>query len=361
MKLIDQWLEVFRAGDYGDKGTYTTADLDELVKNYDPKFHEAPAVVGHPEHNKPAHGWVESLKRVGDTLFAKFKQIEPAFEEALINGRFKKRSISFYKEPKLMLRHVGFLGAMPPEVKGLTDPVFRDDEMKSTIIELTDEGENMDPKVLAQAVKDALTEVFGGKKPSTFSEEDVTKLTTAAVTKATELLTSTVTSLSETVTKLTTQVKDFTEKQTSTDTVAAVKAKVDALISPLKAGTNPKWIPAFTEMGLEKVLAHLVTSDQKVTFSEGAEKVERNLAEVFCDFLSTLPAIVPLGEIAKGAQRQTGSLIQFNEAAPNTQVVGADLAEASAQYAKDNKVSYGEALRIVRRQQTAGAASNGQA
>src|SRR5437879_1595677 len=143
MKLVDQWLEVFKAGNYGDKGSYTTDDLDTLVANYDPKAHEAPLTVGHPQDNKPAYGWVESLKRVGDTLFAKFKQVDAQFEELVAEGKFKKRSISFYKEPKLMLRHIGFLGAMPPEVKGLADPVFHDSDFGPTETIEFDEGATM--------------------------------------------------------------------------------------------------------------------------------------------------------------------------------------------------------------------------
>jgi hypothetical protein len=126
MALNDDWLEVFRAGDYGDKGEYSEADLDAIIANYDPKVHEAPVVVGHPEIDAPAFGWVESLKREGAVLLAKLKQVPAEFEELVKAGRYKKRSIALYTEPKLELRHVGFLGAMPPEVKGLADPAFRD-------------------------------------------------------------------------------------------------------------------------------------------------------------------------------------------------------------------------------------------
>ena len=64
-KLADQWLEVFRAGDYGDKGSYTPQDLDEMVRNYDPSKHEAPVVIGHPENSAPAFGWVEAPETRG--------------------------------------------------------------------------------------------------------------------------------------------------------------------------------------------------------------------------------------------------------------------------------------------------------
>ena len=120
--LEGQWIDVFRAGDYGDKGSYTPADLDAIVANYNPAQHEAPVVIGHPEHDAPAFGWVAALRRVGDMLQAKLRQIVPQFETAVRQGQFKKRSLALYRTAgRLALRHLGFLGGMIPEVKGLRD------------------------------------------------------------------------------------------------------------------------------------------------------------------------------------------------------------------------------------------------
>ncbi|MBZ5597452.1 MAG: hypothetical protein LAN83_03945 [Acidobacteriia bacterium] len=124
---LRDWIEIFRSGDYGEKGRYTPADLDVLVNNYNPAQHEAPLVIGHPQDDAPAYGWVESLKRAGDTLLAKFKQVTPEFVKAFGEGRFKKRSVAFYRGADgrpLSLRHVGFLGAAIPSVKGLADVTF---------------------------------------------------------------------------------------------------------------------------------------------------------------------------------------------------------------------------------------------
>jgi hypothetical protein len=127
MSLLNgKWVEIFRVGDYGAKGKYTEADLDQLAADYDPAKHETPIVVGHPAADAPAFGWVESLKRVGSTLLARFRQVVPAFADLVQAGRFKKRSVSLNRTPdgKLQLRHVGFLGAQPPEIKGLADVAF---------------------------------------------------------------------------------------------------------------------------------------------------------------------------------------------------------------------------------------------
>ena len=125
-KTLKGWVEIFRAGKHTDSSgrvvEFSLADLDKTVRLYKPDQHEAPVVVGHPKDNAPAYGWVRKLKRDGTVLLAMFKQLAPEFEEMAIVGRFKKRSISLY--PNGSLRHVGFLGAQPPAVKGLKDFSF---------------------------------------------------------------------------------------------------------------------------------------------------------------------------------------------------------------------------------------------
>ncbi|NNI75888.1 peptidase [Pasteurella multocida] len=133
-------IEIFKAGTRKDANgkevTLTIEDLQQAVKSYNVEFHEAPAVIGHPQHNHPAYAWVKRLELDGDILKAEFDQIDPEFAEMVDKGRFKKISASFYlanspnnpKQGSLYLRHVGFLGAMPPAVKGLRNPEFVEGE-----------------------------------------------------------------------------------------------------------------------------------------------------------------------------------------------------------------------------------------
>lgn len=84
----------------------------------------------------PAYAWVKGLQLDGDVLKAELDQVHPEFAEMVTDGRFKKVSASFYlanspdnpKQGSLYLRHVGFLGAMPPAVKGLRNPEFSESE-----------------------------------------------------------------------------------------------------------------------------------------------------------------------------------------------------------------------------------------
>lgn len=123
-----KWFEIFRTGKHtslnGTEREYTESDLDAIVSSYDPAKNEAPMVVGHPKLNHPAFGWVKELKREGDKLLAYAEQIVPEFAEMVNQGLFKKRSIALNADGTL--RHVGFLGAVPPAVKGLADVEFGD-------------------------------------------------------------------------------------------------------------------------------------------------------------------------------------------------------------------------------------------
>ncbi|STD22410.1 Uncharacterised protein [Enterobacter asburiae] len=75
---------------------------------------------------------MKSLSLNGGDLLAEPDQLDPQFAELVGNGRFKKVSASFYlpdspNNPKpgtLYLRHVGFLGAQPPSIKGLKQVSF---------------------------------------------------------------------------------------------------------------------------------------------------------------------------------------------------------------------------------------------
>jgi hypothetical protein len=124
-KGFDDWIPVFQGGSQTDSAGRVhdgTALIDKAVSTFNAARHEPPVVIGHPKENGPAFGWVEGLKKQGDLLLAKFKQVEPSFADMVKRGLFKKRSAAFY--PDGSLRHIGFLGAMPPAIKGLPDVAF---------------------------------------------------------------------------------------------------------------------------------------------------------------------------------------------------------------------------------------------
>lgn len=127
-------LHIFTAGTHKAMGgqtlTYSAADLEAIAAAYDPSVHEAPIVIGHPKDNAPAFGWVERLFVEGGKLYAELTGVAEEFAEWVERGLYKKRSSSFYLPEfsptpgQMYLRHVGFLGAQPPAVKGLEPFAF---------------------------------------------------------------------------------------------------------------------------------------------------------------------------------------------------------------------------------------------
>jgi hypothetical protein len=131
-------IEIFRAGRHtasdGSAISFSRADLAASARAYYPEIHEAPLVIGHPKMNDPAYGRVTDLALSGDSLYAEADDVDPEFVDLVRAGRFRKISASFYMpgSPQnpvpgvYYLRHVGFLGAQPPAVKGLSPIAFRE-------------------------------------------------------------------------------------------------------------------------------------------------------------------------------------------------------------------------------------------
>lgn len=143
-------IHIFKAGQHtamqGESLAFSESDLAACAAAYNPDLHEAPLVVGHPAADAPAFGWVHSLSATPEGLFAAPLQVEPAFAEAVSQGRYKKVSASFYKPESaanpvpgvFYLRHVGFLGAQPPAVKGLKSVHFADTDADCFTVEFSE-------------------------------------------------------------------------------------------------------------------------------------------------------------------------------------------------------------------------------
>lgn len=131
-------IEVFRPGTFtpmeGAAITYSSADLKAIADAYDAETAPAPVVVGHPETDTPAFGWVERFDydAAAERLVAHVHEIEPTFAERVKAGRFKKVSMAFFRPDQdhnpvpgtWYPKHVGFLGAAAPAVSGLRNAKF---------------------------------------------------------------------------------------------------------------------------------------------------------------------------------------------------------------------------------------------
>jgi len=149
-------LHIFKAGRHtamsGARLAFSESDLAASAAAYDPALHEAPLVIGHPKHDMPAYGWVKAVAfSDGDDghdagMYATPAQVNADFADMVAAGAFKKISASFYppNAPSnpvpgvYYLRHVGFLGAQPPAIKGLAQVAFADGDDCITFSEWDD-------------------------------------------------------------------------------------------------------------------------------------------------------------------------------------------------------------------------------
>lgn len=308
-----QWVDIFTAGTHvDDTGRTHEIDarfLEQVVTNFNPEQHEPPAVVGHPKTDAPAFGWVCASRVEGDRLQVQFCDVDPRFEELVREGKFKKRSASFYLDAGLapggrapQLRHVGFLGAQPPAVKGLREIHFNEGDGVTFETTNFSEGDGMgdkeeEKKTVREQIADFFRETFGGTKesaPANFSEGDLKKMIGDAVATVEA-------KLSETTTRLENENKELRTRLDS-HSGSATRTEIVSFCERLGAG---KFLPAFRRMGVIEFMEALAAVPEKkvsiVTFAEeGGQEVEKKVEitplQFFQNFLATLPPFVEFGE-----------------------------------------------------------------
>lgn len=168
-------IELIRPGTYtamnGKEITFSEADLRASADAYSPALSEAPLVVGHPTTDAPAYGWVEALNFCG-ALQATPSQVDPAFAEIVEAGRYKKVSAAFYlpdavNNPKPgvhYLKHIGFLGAAAPAVKGLRNAQFAAAEDGMITVELSEPPQRTEERTMPQNTTDPAADTAAAAK-----------------------------------------------------------------------------------------------------------------------------------------------------------------------------------------------------
>lgn len=154
---------------YGRHYQFSEDDLNDIMQTYDPTLHEAPIVVGHPRSDGPAYGWVGGVKRGSDGLSVEPRDVEPQFAELVKTRRYSKVSACLYGPDtpgnptpgKYYLRHVGFLGAQPPAIKGLKPVTFAD--AGEDLIELSEWSQQTTASLFSR-IRDFIISQFGLEK-----------------------------------------------------------------------------------------------------------------------------------------------------------------------------------------------------
>lgn len=374
-------LEIFRAGRHtamsGESITFSEADLAATVAAYDPKKYRAPFVIGHPKHDDPAYGWARSLKTNGTSIEAEPEQVDPAFAEMVNEGSYGAISASFYSPDSpsnpvpgvYYPRHIGFLGAMPPAVKGMRRPSFAESSAgvvnfganETGIVEFSD-WDDVNNASLWRSLRDWMLSKFGAADADKAvpgylvqsveqGAQDELRESVAAVEPITPAFAE------DTPTMTPEQIAALQAEN------ARLKADADALrrsqAELRRTALHAENVAFAEQLGSEGRLSRkyqpvaiaaldaLASGDTPIEFGEG--EARKPLATAVRELLSALPQSVEFGEVATGT-RAVGTTGTVSFAAPD----GASVDQGSLAihgkviaYQSRHKVTYEAALDAV--------------
>lgn len=361
-------IHIFKPGKHvamsGVSLNFSESDLAATVRAYDPALHEAPLVLGHPKHDAPAGGWVKSLASSADGLVAEPHQVAPEFSEQIASNRFKKISASFYHPDApnnpvpgvYYLRHVGFLGAQPPAVKGLRPIELAEGE--EGVVEFADFGHEMGASIFRK-LREWLIGQFGQETADRVvpsweidsiaevarREEQRSPAFTEPQPKSTTEEVTTVTpeeqaALEAENTRLKNQLQQHQEEKRRLAKEATHSANVAFAEELVGAG---KLLPKHTA-ALIACLDFAEDGDTPLEFGEGdaRQPVSAGLKAIFGD----LPQQIDFAEQASGARRSGDARVADLEfAEKNTDPDRLALHTRAAQLAADKNIPYESAVR----------------
>ena len=383
-------LHIFKPGRWttaaGEVIEFSQADIQATAQAYDPKKSKAPLVIGHPKIDQPAKGWTVALSASERGLFAAADKVDPEFAEAVRAGSYGTLSAKFYRPTDAnnpvpgvwYLRHIGFLGAHPPGVKGLDDPEFSEaDDGCVCFREGVEFGEwdAMTAANLWRAIREWIVGKFGPEEADKVipnydvralelgAAEDINQARQAAGAPAAfsegEAQTSSPppsqeSAVTEQEAALLREQNAAKDREIAELKAADAKRKAEAVqadnVAFAEAMASEARIPAALK-GQVAAIGTQLQSTPDVEFGEGDAK--KPLHELFRDLLRALPPQVEFGEqatrdraAADGADKANDTPVEFAEGADPDRVAQDKRIRA---YAATNKVDYATAAHAVMR------------
>lgn len=308
---------------------FSESDLQASASAYDPAKHEAPIVVGHPKADAPAYGWVSKLSFAEGGLEADPHQVNPDFAELVASGAFKKVSASFYSPDSpqnpvpgvYYLRHVGFLGAQPPAVKGLRSPEFADAE--EGVVEFGDWDDIQNASLwrrmrewlisrfgLDEADKTIPDYVVGSLEESARQEDDPAELTPAPIfseqpNEETRVTPEQKAALEAENAQLKQQLAEAQARDKAAQATARHTENAAFAETLVKAG---KLLPAHKDF-VVAFMDHVAADAGVIEFGEGDAKQSKTGIDGFKAFLENQPKVVDFQERAG----DTGAVINTDD------------------------------------------------
>ena len=324
-----KFFEVFKAGTY-PQGKFTKDQIEEIAKNYDPSFCEAPITLDH-EQSGPAFGWVESLKAEKGVLKAAFKDVTEDLKSFVNDGKYKKISVEIYRElegKKPYLKAVSFLGASIPQVKGMETVQFKEGESDVYTFEVAAESDKPDKKDEEKEILDLKNQVNDlEEKINTFKEKESSK---------------------DTISNLKTKVEELTDELATFKEKASNKDDIQKELDCLKNKIRDNEFDNFVEKQLEKGILIPANKDVVLKIFKELDNVKKfdstsSAVEDFKTFVASLPKQIEFEEVAtkkKATTTPTAEHDDFSDASEESLEI---FNEATALAEKEN-IDFKDAL-----------------
>src|SRR5574344_247313 len=323
-----KFFEVFKAGKY-PQGNFTKAEIQELAKNYDPSFCEAPITLDH-EQKGPAYGWVDNLKEENGILKASFKNLSKDLKEFVQDGKYKKISIEIYRElegKKPYLKAVSFLGASIPQVKGMQAVEFKEGESDVYTFEVqAEDGSDSEDDENVDDLKAQISDLT--KQVADFQEK---------AKKNTEIK------------DLKSQVKDLNLQLAKFKDEAAGKDELAKELKDIKDNLRNKDFNEFIDKQIEAGILTPSNKDTVLNILEDLDDVKKfdessNGVDLFKEFVSKLPKQIEFDEIAKKKATQKIDVEKYADADEES----VEIYKQASEIAEKEKISFREALLKVK-------------
>ncbi len=316
--MKEHMVPIFKTGRHTSRGgatrSYNESDLDRFASTYNGQAsserHDAPAVIGHPKLDAPAFGLFSKLKRNGSILYGSLRDASPEFIDTVKAGHYRKVSAKF--DSNGLLKHVGWLGAQAPAVKGLPEFSFSEEDL---------DGDCYDIDLTFSEPDDDLDEMSNKNEPKTAASATATTPKESApnhkAPKETTTATPATVETPETVTA--TEFAEFQKKQEAenkrlTDELAAERQKTRELeFSEYLGGDDLKGrVTPAMKPGLTRIMHSLADSSDEYEFSEGDKEIKQSPLDALKAVIEKLPVSVEFGEMATEGPATGAS--EFSEA-----------------------------------------------
>jgi hypothetical protein len=254
--------------------TITAEDIAAIAAAYNPQKYQAPVVIGHPETDSPAWGWVLDASAELDGLWLDVELL-PEMADLVREGRYKAVSVSLWMPDApgnptpgvWSLKHLGYLGAVPPAVKGLAPTQLQAADTDERTIIITSEASHGAEQQQKEIMTMAETKNDGDAVQLAERERQIAEREAAIARREREL-------------KRATYAQEIDAHVAAGRILPAEKSDLVELMERLDGAAT-------------------------VTLAEGGERPALDLLR---DFLARLPSRVTLGEHAK-AQQNSESVV----------------------------------------------------